>query len=158
VSSSIYLVLPDWHGDIEDVHDSVVDALLHGPRYIRVALELWRLAGQDERAAKIKAVLERAYQNDNTGFSPILNTTDIKEFYDLLDGLDDALKATWLNDKWQVFPELMPEVRRRTTTLDLDDLQGHLASEGVSEGLGDVHSLRDFLKQALDQNLHVALD
>jgi hypothetical protein len=153
VSSSIYLIRPEWHGDLEDTEDYVVDALLHGPRFIRVARELWQLAGSDERAAKIKAVLRRGCER----VGRILYTEDIKEFYDLLDGLDDAIKATWLNDKWQVLPELMPEVRRRTTTLDLDDLEGHLASEGVTEGLGEVHSLRDFLKQALDQNLHVAL-
>jgi hypothetical protein len=156
MSRSIHLFRPEWNNDPdpEILYEYVVESLLHGPRYIQVALELWRLAGDEERAAKIKAVLRRGCERN----APILYTEDIKEFYDLLDGLDDAMKATWLNDKWQVLPELMPEVRRRTTTLDLDDLQGHLASEGVSEGLGDVHSLRDFLKQALDQNLHVALD
>jgi hypothetical protein len=157
VSSSIYLVLPDWHGDIEDVHDSVVDALLHGPRYIKVALELWRLANQEEQAAKIKTVLKRAYQNDSTGFSPILNTADIKEFYDLLQGLEEALKQSIIDSKSMILPERLAEVRRRTTLLHLDEDRGRLAVYGIAEGLSQVCELEDFLKQALDQNLHVAL-
>jgi hypothetical protein len=157
VSSSIYLVLPDWNGDIEDVHDSVVDALLHGPRYIKVALELWRLADQEEQAAKIKTVLKRAYQNDNTGFSPILNTTDIKEFYDLLVGLELELKKSVVNSDWEIPPDRVAEVRRRTTLLHIEESRGDLARWAVWEAMSEVYGLRDFLKQALDQNLHVAL-
>jgi hypothetical protein len=154
MSLSIYLIRPDWHGDPDDAHEAVVDSLAKGPTYIDVAIELWRLAGNEERAAKVYTLSTRAFGRVNKA----LHTEEIREFYDLLDGLDDALKEALLDDKWQIPPERMEEVRRRTQFLDLDDLQGHRGSEGATEGLSQVHGLRDFLKEALDRGLYVALD
>jgi hypothetical protein len=153
MSSSIYLIRPDWHGDLEDTEDYVVEALLHGPRYIAVALELWRLADHEEQAAKIKAILRRGCERSGR----ILYTEEIKEFYDLLDGLDDALKASLLDENWNIPLERLEEVRRRTREIDLGERPQHRSVKGAEEGLSEVHGLRDFLKQALDQNLHVAL-
>jgi hypothetical protein len=158
MSRSIYLVLPDWHGDPDDVHESVVETLWNGPTFVKLSRELWRLADREDRAAKIEEVLGRAYEHDDPVMTPVLNTEEIREFYDLLDGLDDALKESLLDDKWQIPPERIEEVRRRTQLLDLDDLEGHRAREGVSEGLSQVHGLRAFLKEALDRGLYVALD
>jgi hypothetical protein len=154
MSSSIYLIRPDWHGDLEDTEDYVVDALLHGPHYIEVSLELWRLADHEERAAKIEAILERGCERNTR----LLFTEEIKEFYDLLDGLDDALKAALLDENWNIPLERLEEVRRRTREIDLGDRPQHRAVKGAEEGLSEVHGLRDFLKQALDRNLHIALD
>jgi hypothetical protein len=151
MSRSIFLIRPDWHGDPDE---AVVESLLHGPTSIDVAIELWRLAGNEERAAKIYTLTTRAFGRDNRA----LSTEEIREFHGLLDGLDEVLKEALLDDKWQIPPERMEEVRRRTRLLDLDDLQGHRAREGVSEGLSQVHGLRDFLKEALDRGLYVALD
>jgi hypothetical protein len=156
MSRSIHLFRPEWNNDPdpEILYEYVVESLLHGPRYIQVALELWRLADDEERAAKIKAVLRRGCERN----APILYTEDIKEFYELLDGLDDALKASLLDENWNIPPERLDEVRRRTREIDLGERPQHRAVKGVEEGLSEVHGLRDFLKQALDQNLHVALD
>jgi hypothetical protein len=153
VSSSIYLIRPEWHGDLEDTEDYVVDALLHGPRYIRVALELWRLADHEERAVKIKAILERGCERSGR----ILYTEDIKEFYELLVGLELELKKSVVNSDWEIPPDRIAEVRRRTTLLDIEESRGVLARWAVWEAMSEVYGLRDFLKQALDRNLHVAL-
>jgi hypothetical protein len=154
MSRSFYLVLPNWEDDLENPHEAVVATLPHGPRYLNIGLELWQLVDSQERVAGIKKLHDCAYERER----PILDVEEVKELDALLDGLDDAVKAAWLDDKWKVPSNLLPEVRRRTTLLDLQDEQGHLASEGVSEGLSQVHELRDFLKQALDKGLHLALD
>jgi hypothetical protein len=154
MSLSIYLVRPDWHGDPEDSHESVVETLRHGPRYIDLAIELWRLADNKERADQIKALTLRAFGRSNRD----LNTAEVKELLQLLDGLDDALKASLLDENWCVPLERLDEVRRRTTEIDLGERPQHRAVKGVEEGLSEVHGLRDFLKQALDRNLHLALD
>lgn len=154
MSRSIYLIRPDWQGERDDLHEAVVATLSHGPRYIQIALELWRLVGQEDRAEKIEALVELAHERNYHD----LNARQIEQLGALLEGLDDAIKRSWLDDRWQILPHLLSEIRRRTSSLDLDDHQGHLASEGVSEGLASVHDLRDFLKRALDQGLHLALD
>lgn len=154
MSRSIYLVRPDWDGDPDDVHESVVEALLNGPRYIEVAIELWRLVDDEIHAAQINALTLRAFGRERRD----LSSSEIKEFLQLIEDLDEIVKKTWLDDKWRIPPERLAEVRRRTTLLDLDDNQGHWASEGISEGLGQVAELREFLKQALDRGLHLALD
>jgi hypothetical protein len=154
MSRSLYLILPDWHGEPDELHEAVVETLPHGPRYIQVALELWRLVDREDQALKIEGLLEQAYERPQRD----LDRQALGELEGLLDGLDDALKQTWLDSKGQVLQERLPEVRRRTHLLDLEDAQGHLACEGVSEGLSQVHILRDFLKQALNRSLHLALD
>jgi hypothetical protein len=154
MSRSIHLLRSEWNNNPGDLSDYVIEPLLHGPTYIEVALELWRLANREERAAKIEEVLARAHERA----ALVLHTEEIREFYDLLDGLDDAVKASTLDDEWLVPSERLDEVRRRTSLIDLGERPQHRANEGVSEGLSQVHGLRAFLKEALDRGLYVALD
>lgn len=154
MSRSIYLVLPGWEGELDDAHESVVEALSHGPTYINVALELWRLVDNEERATKIEQVLEHAYDRENRD----INTAEIAELDALLNGIDEAVKISWLDDKWMIRPEHLSEVRRRTRLLQVGEHRGRLAGDGIMEGLSQVHELRKFLQQALKRGLHVALD
>jgi hypothetical protein len=156
MSSSIHLFRPEWNNDPdpEVLYEYVVESLLHGPRYIKVARELWQLAGNDERAAKIKAVLRRGCERN----TPILYTEEIQEFYDLLVGLELELKKSVVNSDWEIPPDRLAEVRRRTTLLHIEESRGDLARWAVWEAMSEVYGLRDFLKQALDRNLHLALD
>lgn len=154
MSRSIHLIRGDWQGEPDDFHEAVVESLRHGPRYIQVALELWRLVDRDDRVKEIEEVLSHAYERE----LPTLTSSEIRELLRLLTDLDESVAAVWLDEKGQVSPERMPEVRKRTRLLHLDDLQGHLGTEGVSEGLADVHGLLKFLRQAIDRGLHVSLD
>lgn len=153
MSRSIYLVQPDWEGDPDDIHESVVESLLNGPRYIDVGVELWRLVDEN-RAAQINALTLRAFGRD----SRELNTAEIKQLDELLDGLDVAMKKSWLDEQWMIRPELLEEVRRRTKLLSVGEHRGPFAGDGIRDGLSQVHALREFLKQALDRGLHLALD
>jgi len=50
VSRSVYLVDPNWVGDPEDSEQSVVEEYPDTLDEFQVVQELWRLAGNDERA------------------------------------------------------------------------------------------------------------
>lgn len=154
MSRSSHLIRPNWQGEPDDLHEAAVGSLLKGPRYIDIALELWRLIDYEQRAREVEAVLNLAYERD----IPILTNEEVRLLHKLLGDLDESVAAIWLDEKGQVSPERMPEVRKRTRLLHLDDLQGHLGTEGVSEGLSDVHGLLKFLKQAIDEGLDVSLD
>jgi hypothetical protein len=154
MSLSIYLIRPDWRGDPDDAHEAVVDSLPNGPTYIDVAIELWRLAGNEERAAKVYALTTRAFGRGNKA----LHTEEIREFHDLLLGLGDALRQTVVDSESMIAPERLPEMRRRTTLVDLGEHRGDLAVYGISEAIGQVCELECFLKKALDRGLYVALD
>jgi hypothetical protein len=154
VSRSFHLILPTWEGEPDNVHEYVAAELLHGPRYLDVALELWSLANRQDRVKEIEALLEPAYEND----LPVLHSKEIAKLETLLNDLDGSLKASFLDDEWRILPGKMNEVRSRTSLLDLDDVQGHVGADGVSEGLSRVHGLRAFLREALERGLHLVLD
>lgn len=152
MSRSLYLVLPDWEGEIDNVHESVVEDLLHGPRYMQVGQELWTLAGREERAKEIEDLLETAHNRSSLS----LDTREVQNLERLLDGLDDALRPL-LDDKWQIRPENMEDVRKRTTLLHLEDEGGQIGSNGVTEGLSEVHELRAFLRLAIERGLNLRM-
>jgi hypothetical protein len=151
---TIYLIRPDWHGDPEDVADSVVESHRDGPSHIHVAIELWRLAGDEDRARKVEDLLERVNERDN----PVLGTAEIEELLQLLAGLETALDRSVVGPDWRVPAERLPELRGRSKLLDLDESRGSLASAGVVEGMSRVDALRNILTDAYDRGLHVSLD
>jgi hypothetical protein len=152
MSRSLYLVLPDWEGDPDDVHESVVEDLLHGPRYMQVGIELWTVAGRAERAKEIEDLLEVAYSRPLL----VLNTEEIRRLDALLDGLEDALKP-FLDDGWRILPEHMDTFRSRTTLLHLEDVGGQIGAYGVFEGISEVRALRSFLREAIERGLHLRM-
>jgi hypothetical protein len=154
VTLSLYLVAPAWGEDPNNAQESVVGTLRNGPHYLDVARELWRLAGNEDRAAEIEALLERAYDRDNRD----LNPTEIAELDRLLGGLEEALKQTVMDSNSVVPLERLPELRLLARVIDLEDRPQHRAIDGVSEGNSQVYLLREFLRQAMDRGLHLALD
>jgi hypothetical protein len=153
MSRSLYLVIPDWSGEPEDAHESVVDTLRDGPLYLSIAKELWQLVGNEERLAGIRETLDKAYDRDNRD----LSSEEMKHLDQLLDGLDEALQRDWLDESGLIRQELLPEVQRRTHYIDVGEHRGHLAVYGLGEALAKVHVLRDFMRRGLEKGLHLAL-
>jgi hypothetical protein len=154
MSRSIHLFRPEWNNNPDDLSDYVVEHLRNGPIFVRLSRELWRLADREDRAAKIEEVLEHAYERP----APVLHTEEIREFLNLLDGLEEALKQTVVDSHSMIAPERLPEMRRRTTLVDLGEDRGRLALYGISEAISQVCELECFLKEALDRGLYLALD
>jgi hypothetical protein len=151
-----HLVRPNWPGEIDD-EGRVVGIFRYGPSSLELASELWRLAGHNERADRIKQVTEPAYAREDQA----LHRAEIEDLLRLLDmdALEDALKQMGLVDaNLQISPEYLPELRQRTKLIDIDENRGDLAVYGLSESVPWVYGLFAFLKRALDEGLHVALD
>lgn len=151
---SLYIVRPDCEASSANMHEAVVSTLRNGPHYVEVALELWKLAGHDERAAEIKSLLESAYERDNH----VLTTEEVHSLDHLLDGLEDALKKTIMDSSSRVSIEKLPELRRHACVIDLREHPERDTGLALSEANSQVYLLREFLKQAIDRGLHVALD
>ncbi|MCG8416530.1 MAG: hypothetical protein MJE77_01145 [Proteobacteria bacterium] len=151
---SIYLVRPDWDGDYENMDQAVVEEYEWARHHLRVAPELWRLAGQDQRAADIKAIIRCVYERDRCW----MTSDEIERLLQLLDGLEEALVGTVVDEHWMLRPEQLPKLRARTKHLDLDDKRGELALDAVAEGISDVRSLRAILRDARDRGLLLSLD
>jgi hypothetical protein len=155
---SLHLVAPDWTGD-PDASDAeaVVDSCRYGFSHISVAVELWRLVGDEERAARIESVVSRAFGDSVDTPVGILKTADIEELLGLLEGLQDALRGSVVDARFQVSAAQLPELRRRTTLLNFNE-GDHVAEDGVAEGMGRVTELMMWLRRALDGGLHVAIE
>lgn len=148
---TLYLTRPDAD-TYEDPSDAVVEAFDGGRSLINLAVELWRLAKREDRATAIESLLARAYERKPYG----LNARGIKELLGLTDGLEEALKENVVDAQLRVRNDQLPELRRRTKLLYLDESRGELAREAVGEGIVGVMSLRNILQKARDEGLHIA--
>lgn len=150
----LYLVTRGGTSNPEARHEDVVETYRHGRSHIDVAKELWSLAGDAARAEAIAAIVDRAFDRD----IPVLFAVDINEMLELLDGMEEALKRTIVDDKMVIRPERMSEVRQRAQLIDVDEERGKLAEVAVMEGVARVSQLEDIFKAARDRGLDVALD
>ena len=151
---TIYLVQPDWDGDDADMDQAAVEAYEPAKSFFDVAIELWQLAGDVDRSATVERLLEQVYSRKRCW----MTATEIKEFLRLLEGLEDALVGTVVDENWRVTPEQLPRLRACTETLDLGESRGEAAFSGVAEGIAQVCSLRSILREAVDRGLLISLD
>jgi hypothetical protein len=151
---SIYLIDPTWQGDADNQHEAVVEPLKWGRGYIKMAIELWQLAGNKERSARLEELSLVAFERENRS----LDAAELDEMISLLGGLEEALLRNVVDSNWQVPGARLAELRGRCDVVDLSDDNGHIASNGVSEGMSSVCTLRAFLEGGRDRRLHLALD
>jgi hypothetical protein len=151
---TLYLIDPNWHGNPGDNDVSVLDECRHGNSHIHVAIELWRLAGNEERASSLDKLSLSAFGRENRA----LSGTEIQEMLNLLEGLEQALLASVVNEYWEVPKERLAELRPRCDLVNLSDGGSQVATDGVREAMSRVVTLRTFLKEGLDRGLLLALD
>jgi hypothetical protein len=149
-----YLVPPGWQRPPDDVvEDGVEEIFEYGRSYLRAAMELWGLAGDPERIKQIDAVLDRAYQRPEH----ILQAADIDELIALLEGLEDRLIGTVVDEHRKIRRDQLPELRRRTTMFDLDENAGYVVENALLEGMGRAEAVRDNLRHAREAGLEILL-
>ena len=151
---SLYLVRPDWDGDDESADEAVVEECDYARRFFRVAPELWRVAGHEDRANAIRSLILRAYERPQHW----ITASEIEELLQLLDGVEDALVGTVVDEHWMLRPEQLPDLRKRTKYLALDEARDERALHGVALGISDIRSLRTILRNARDRGLLIAFD
>jgi hypothetical protein len=149
----MYLVPRGWDPAAEDADDQIVYVFEHGRSHIKVASELWGLCDAP-RGAEIDALMTRAYERDPHR----LDQPDIATLLRLLDGLEDSLSMSWVDEHWNVPSERIPELKRRATMLEIDDVEGVVPESAIAAGLSRVGIARDILRTALDEQLNILLD
>jgi len=147
---TICLIRPDA-GTYEDPSEAVVADFEGAGNLIDLSAELWRLVDAEDRAQKIEALLERAYSAKPYG----LDDSGIGELLRLTDGLDEALRENVVDQDLRVSADRLPDLRRSTEWLDVDERRSELARHAVGEGLAGVVALRNILKRARAQKLHI---
>jgi hypothetical protein len=151
---TFYLVPPGWDGQADDAHEHVVDTHRYGPSYIRLAIELARLSGDDPRAERIEKVLERAYERDDA----VLDDRDIEGMLAAIDGLEGVAKAALLGADNLIPQDRVADLRSRSKFLDLDEHRGATVAYAGLEALTRISALRHFLEDARARGLHIYMD
>ena len=149
-SGSLYLVPRDWNPASPDADQDIVHTYEHGEGHFQVAIELWALSNPS-RAARIEQLLARAYERD----PHILEESEIAELLELLDGLEASLVGSFVDEHWHVPADRLPELKRRTTMLEIDEVEGAVAGEAVAAGFSRVSIAREILRTALDEHLNI---
>jgi hypothetical protein len=148
-------VPPGWQRQPDDaIDDGIEEIFEYGRSHLRAAMELWDLAGDPGRGKQIEEVLNRAWRRSE----PLLNAADIDELIALLDGLEDRLIGTVVDTHRKIRRDQLPELRRRTTMFDLDEIPGYVVENALREGMGRVADVRENLQHAREAGLEILLD
>jgi hypothetical protein len=126
----------------------VIDSYEKAHDFIEIAMELWRLAGREDRASAIRRVIASSVRYDPDR----LERAQIEELRNLLDGLEQALVGTLTDEEHLLSWEKVAELRGRTDALDLSDWFGSLRRDprrAVQEALIYVDHLRTIADEAL---------
>jgi hypothetical protein len=81
--------------DISPPEVDVIDSYEKAHDFIEIAMELWRLAGREDRASAIEDVMASSVDYEPRR----LERAQIEELRDLLDGLEQALVGTLTDEK-----------------------------------------------------------
>lgn len=150
-----WLVPPGWQRQPDDAtDDGIVESYEDGRSDLHAAIELWDLAGDAARGKQIEAVLDRAYKRPEH----ILNAVDIDDLLALLDGIEARLVGTVVDEHRKIRLDQLPELRRRTSMFDLDEIPGYHVENAILEGMGRVESVRENLQHACEAGLEILLD
>jgi hypothetical protein len=137
--------------DFEQTND-IVRQIDHAGNWVEEAIQLMRVAGEEERANKIDDVWLRAYGRD----PHILETVDVKELFELLDGFEARLVGKVVDKEWMIREDQLPELRARTS-FELGESRGAEAICGVAEAMSRVSALRTILEQAIADELRIVV-
>jgi len=151
---TFYLVPSGWDGQADDAHEHVVDRHRYGPSWIRLAIELARLSGDEPRAARIEEVLERAYERDDA----VLDDRDIDDLLAAIDGLEKLVRASLLGADGLIPQERIADLRTRSKLMDLDEQHGGAVAYAGLDAMSRVSALRDYLEDARVRRLHIYID
>jgi hypothetical protein len=133
----------------------VIDSYDKARGFIEVAMELWRLAGRNDRASAIRRVIVSSVDYEPQR----LERAQIKELRDLLDGLEQALVGTLTDEEHLLSEAKVEELRGHTETLDFAEWRGKEGARySVQEALIYVDHLRAILDEALAAGACILFD
>jgi hypothetical protein len=122
--------------------------------FLEVAVELWQLAGREDRASAIEKLITSAYRAD----PPRWARAQITRLRELLDGLEQALIGPVTDEHHLLSPERIHELRGRVDAIDLGGFPGSNATYAVQEALVYIDRLRDIAEGALESDACILFD
>jgi len=143
--------------DTDPPEVEVIDSYDKAYGFVEVAMELWRLAGRNDRATAIHDVIVSRVDYEPSR----LERAQIHELRDLLDGLEQALVGTLTDEEHLLSAAKVEELRGHAKTLDLSDTFGSLARDpryAVQEALVYVDHLRTIADEALAAGASILFD
>lgn len=150
---TLYLVPRGWDPAAENADEQIVYSFEYGRSHVKVASELWALCDA-ARSAEIDELMTHAYQRN----PHVLEQTEIASLLRLLDGLETCLVGSFVDERWRIPAERIPELKRRTTMLEIDDVEGAVPDSAIAAGLSRVAIARQILQTARDEQLNILMD
>jgi hypothetical protein len=135
----------------------VIDSFDTARGFIEVAMELWRLAGREDRASAIRDVILSSLDYEPRR----LERAQIEELRALLDGLEQALVGPLTDEAHMMSAAKVEELRGHTETLDLTETFGSIRQDprgAVQEALIYVDHLRAIADDALAAGACILFD
>ena len=122
--------------------------------FLDVAIELWRLAGHEERASEIENLIISANATDPRRWA----RAQITRLRELLDGIEQALVGTLTDEQHLLSREKIDELRGRVEAIELGEFPGSNATYAVQEALVYIDRLRDIADDALANDACILFD
>ena len=144
-------------GHVSNTDPPEVDVIESYPKaygFLEVAMELWRLAGREDRVSAIRRVIASRVDYEPSR----LERAQIEALRDLLDGIEQALAGTLTDEEHLLSAAKVEELRDHTKTLDLAEWRGEGARYAVQEALIYVDHLRTIADAALAAGACILFD
>ena len=122
--------------------------------FLEVAIELWRLAGHDDRANAIEKLITSAYRTN----PPRWDRAQITRLRELLDGIDQAVIGPITDEQRMLSREKIEDLRGRVEAIDIDNYERADPRYAIQSALVYIDRLRDIADDALANDACILFD
>jgi hypothetical protein len=132
------------------------DELEMGTMYIHWAGDLWSLAGDERRARRIHDWPKDYWTtNEDDPETKVYWVGGLEHLLGLIEGLDDALRATVTDQHWRIDAETAARIRTSNECLvDSWDEEGRTVYT-LANRVSEVYQLEGLLRRAIEMDRHV---
>lgn len=152
---TLYFVPQAWDGDEDTLHEATIESHPRRTSAFEKAQALWRIAGQDDKAARIGRVIDRACSRKR---AYVLLQDDLLELAAALEGLESTLTTHVMDAHRRISPEQVADYRAKYPALDLAVFAGHVPTDGIARELDDVLAVERLIHDAHCRGLDVAFN
>lgn len=121
--------------------------------FLEVAIELWRLAGHEDRASAIEELIYSAHDAE----PPRWDRAQITRLRELLDGIDQAVIGPITDEEHMLSREKIDELRGRVEAIDIDSYERADPRYAIQSALVYIDRLRDIADDALANDACILL-
>ena len=128
------------------------EGIEYGTSYLHTAADLWSLVEPRRGEAIRRWIRERFAAHSDSPDVKVYDVASLRDLLDLLDGLDDALRAEITDDVWRLDEETARRLQAKDETL-VDSWQGAQGPVYTLENrVSEVHQVEALARQAIEMN------